>query len=136
MPVFIVLSAFVGLLGLIATAGLSAERDPRVAEVTRRLKTLSHEQRARIGVAIARDKRVPPLVRLLPLTAFVYWVTPIDLIPDMIPKIGYFDDRIVLALSLRITLALSRRGLFEEHLRRGEWRAQEQREAEGGAPPL
>ena len=128
--------AFAGVLGLVVRAGLSAERDPRVAEITRRLNALSHAERARVGVTIARDRRFPALVRLLPITAFVYWVTPIDLIPDMIPKIGYFDDRIVLALSLRITLALSRRGLVEEHVRRGEWLAQEHREAEGGAPPL
>ena len=32
--------------------------------------------------------------------------------------------------------ALPRRGLVEEHVRRGEWLAQEQRQAEGGLPPL
>ena len=130
MPALIVLSLFALVVLLIVQAGLAAERHPRVAEIQRRLAPITHPQRARFGVDIFRDKRVPALVRLLPITAFVYWVTPVDLIPDFIPGIGYFDDRIVLALSLRITLALSPRGLLEEHLRRAEWLAQEQRDAE------
>ena len=136
MPAFILLAVIFAIFGLASIAGLVAERDPRVAELTRRLNLLSDAQRTRVGLEIAVDQHVPALVRLLPISAFVYWVTTFDLVPDFIPKIGYFDDRIVLALSLWVTLALSRRGLIEEHVRRAEWLAQEQQPAEGGMPPL
>ncbi len=35
--------------------------------------------------------------------AVSYFVTPFDLVPDAIPKIGYLDDKAVLKLALKLT---------------------------------
>lgn len=48
----------------------------------------------------ARDPRTPRLVRLLALAIVAYAVSPIDLIPDPIPVLGYIDDVILLPLAI------------------------------------
>lgn len=50
----------------------------------------------------ARDPRTPLLVRLLALLAAAYALSPIDLIPDFIPVIGYLDDLILLPLGIAL----------------------------------
>ncbi len=49
----------------------------------------------------ARDKTVPTGVRVRLVLLLVYLASPIDLIPDFIPVVGYLDDAIVVALVLR-----------------------------------
>jgi len=44
----------------------------------------------------ARDPRTPWLVRLLALLVAAYALSPIDLIPDFIPVLGYLDDVLLL----------------------------------------
>lgn len=50
----------------------------------------------------ARDPRTPLLVRLLALLVAAYALSPIDLIPDFIPVIGYLDDLILLPLGIAL----------------------------------
>jgi uncharacterized membrane protein YkvA (DUF1232 family) len=121
MPFLIVLLALVGGTLALGAFGLASEREPRVAAARARLDRLSHGQRGRLGVWVAKDPRFPWGIRILPLTAFVYWVTPFDLIPDGIPRIGYLDDRAVLALSLRLVLRGRGVEYFDEHLERVEY---------------
>jgi uncharacterized membrane protein YkvA (DUF1232 family) len=54
----------------------------------------------------ARDPRTPWLVRLLALFVAAYALSPIDLIPDFIPILGYLDDLIVVPLGLVLVLRL------------------------------
>ena len=49
----------------------------------------------------ARDSRVPWLARLLAIAVAAYALSPIDLIPDFIPVIGYADDAVIVAMALR-----------------------------------
>lgn len=117
VPLLLGLATIVALLTL---AGLFARRDPDVHTLMFRIEALPHGLRGRLGVWIARDREASALVRFLPLTAFVYWVTPLDLIPDFIPGIGFFDDRLVLALALWCVGRVSR-GSLEAHLARVEF---------------
>lgn len=55
----------------------------------------------------ARDPRTPPLVRLLALMVAAYALSPIDLIPDFIPVIGYLDDLLLLPLGLWLVVRLT-----------------------------
>ena len=55
----------------------------------------------------ARDPRTPLLVRLLALIVAAYALSPIDLIPDFIPVIGYLDDLLLLPLGLWLVVRLT-----------------------------
>ena len=50
---------------------------------------------------LAGDKTVPMGVRIWLGVLAVYLVSPIDLIPDFIPVLGYADDAIIAAIALR-----------------------------------
>ena len=55
----------------------------------------------------ARDPRTPILVRALALLVAAYALSPIDLIPDFIPIIGYLDDLILIPLGLALVVRLT-----------------------------
>lgn len=55
---------------------------------------------------VARDPRTPWLVRLLALGVAAYALSPIDLIPDFVPILGYLDDLIIVPLGLVLVLRL------------------------------
>jgi uncharacterized membrane protein YkvA (DUF1232 family) len=46
--------------------------------------------------------------------AVVYALSPIDIIPDFIPVLGYFDDVVILAALIAIALRFVPRTLVEE----------------------
>lgn len=50
---------------------------------------------------IGADRTVPRAVRLRLYLLFVYLASPIDLIPDFLPVIGYADDAVIVAAVLR-----------------------------------
>jgi uncharacterized membrane protein YkvA (DUF1232 family) len=49
---------------------------------------------------IAKDKRTPNSIKFLALIIAAYAFSPIDLIPDFIPVLGYLDDIIVVPLGI------------------------------------
>lgn len=55
----------------------------------------------------ARDPRTPLFVRLLALAVAAYALSPIDLIPDFIPVIGYLDDLLIVPLGLALVVRLT-----------------------------
>lgn len=52
----------------------------------------------------ARDARTPWQVRALALAVAAYALSPIDLIPDFIPILGYVDDLILVPLGIYLIL--------------------------------
>lgn len=54
----------------------------------------------------ARDPRTPWALRLLALAVAAYALSPIDLIPDFIPVLGYLDDLLLVPLGLWLVLRL------------------------------
>lgn len=54
----------------------------------------------------ARDTRTPWPVRLLALAVAAYALSPIDLIPDVIPVLGYLDDLLIVPLGLLLVIRL------------------------------
>ncbi|MEQ1519578.1 MAG: YkvA family protein [Usitatibacteraceae bacterium] len=55
----------------------------------------------------------PTATKLLALLAVVYVISPIDLIPDFIPIIGWLDDIGVVALLLKLAYKFLPAALFE-----------------------
>jgi uncharacterized membrane protein YkvA (DUF1232 family) len=54
----------------------------------------------------ARDPRVPWYAKALAMAVAGYALSPIDLIPDFIPVLGYVDDLIIVPLGVWATIAL------------------------------
>jgi len=55
----------------------------------------------------ARDPRTPLVVRGLALLVAAYALSPIDLIPDFIPVLGYLDDVLIVPLGVALVLRLA-----------------------------
>jgi len=53
-----------------------------------------------------RDPRVPMHARIFAACVVGYAFSPIDLIPDFIPIIGYLDDLILVPLGIKIALSM------------------------------
>ncbi len=51
-----------------------------------------------------RDPRVPWYARVLAICVVAYAFSPIDLIPDPIPVLGYLDDLILIPLGIKLAL--------------------------------
>jgi uncharacterized membrane protein YkvA (DUF1232 family) len=64
---------------------------------------------------LARDTTVPGRARVLLVVLLAYLLSPIDLVPDFIPVVGYADDAIVIALVLRWVVHSAGREAIERH---------------------
>jgi uncharacterized membrane protein YkvA (DUF1232 family) len=92
--------------------------------ITERIKTWARRiKRDAVTLWFAyRDPRTPLAVKALCAFVVAYALSPIDLIPDFIPVLGYADDALLLpkaarvAVTLYITSASSHFGRI-----RGEW---------------
>lgn len=62
----------------------------------------------------ARDPRVPWYAKVVAATTAAYALSPIDLIPDFIPVIGYLDDLVIVPLGIAVTVRLIPAGLMQE----------------------
>jgi uncharacterized membrane protein YkvA (DUF1232 family) len=77
----------------------------------------------------ARDRRTPRLAKLLALIVAAYALSPIDLIPDFVPVLGYLDDLVLVPLGLMLVVRMIPRDLMAEFraaadaiaARRGGW---------------
>jgi len=54
----------------------------------------------------ARDPRVPWYAKAVAAAVAAYALSPIDLIPDFIPVIGYLDDLIILPLGILLVIRM------------------------------
>ena len=62
-----------------------------------------------------RDPRTPWYAKAVALATAAYAFSPIDLIPDFIPILGYLDDVILVPLGLWIALKLVPPEVLAEH---------------------
>ncbi len=71
----------------------------------------------------ARDPRVPLGAKLLAGAVAAYALSPIDLIPDVIPVLGYLDDLILVPAGVWLVLRMIPAALVSELRQRAAQRA-------------
>jgi len=64
---------------------------------------------------LAADPNVPRGVRVRLLLLLAYLLSPIDLIPDFVPVLGYADDIIIVAVALRSVTRRAGQDAVERH---------------------
>ena len=53
-----------------------------------------------------QDKQTPPIAKIIAGVVVIYALSPVDLIPDFIPVIGYLDDLIILPALITLCVRL------------------------------
>jgi uncharacterized membrane protein YkvA (DUF1232 family) len=61
---------------------------------------------AHLAIRLLREPRVPLLTKAVPLLALLYVVSPIVLVPDILPAIGEIDDLTVILAAVAVFLRL------------------------------
>src|SRR5438552_2937220 len=73
---------------------------------------------AQLVYRLYQDERVPTLLKAaVPLGVALYFVMPLDAIPDFIPVLGQLDDLAVIILGMGVFLRLAPQDVVDEHRR-------------------
>lgn len=63
----------------------------------------------------SRDARTPWCAKALGIVVAAYALSPIDLIPDFIPVLGYLDDLILVPLGIALVVRMIPAAVLAEH---------------------
>ena len=63
---------------------------------------------------LSHDARTPRAAKLVAIVTLTYALSPIDLIPDFIPVIGFLDDVLLVPLGVLLTLKLTPAALLAD----------------------
>jgi uncharacterized membrane protein YkvA (DUF1232 family) len=61
----------------------------------------------RVSLRLLREPRVPLLLKLIPVLAGAYVISPLDFVPDVLPIIGQLDDIGIVFIALETFLRFS-----------------------------
>lgn len=67
----------------------------------------------RLAWLLIKDNRVPLTTKLVPIIILLYVVSPIDILPDLLPILGQIDDLALIIVGLDIFINLSPRSLIQ-----------------------
>ncbi len=67
-----------------------------------------------------KDKNTPLFAKIFAGITVAYALSPIDLVPDFIPILGYLDDVLLLPLLVSLTIKFIPGEIFEEKRRQAE----------------
>ena len=90
----------------------------RAKQWARRLK--------RDGVALwiaARDPGTPRLAKVIAAAVAAYALSPVDLVPDFIPILGYLDDLLIVPAGIALAVRLIPPDLMNDFRRQADERA-------------
>ena len=79
------------------------------------LKSLTQQLKARLRFyrQVQQDPRTPTAAKILLSLALAYALSPVDVIPDFIPVIGYLDDVLIVGVLVMLALRLVPREVWE-----------------------
>jgi uncharacterized membrane protein YkvA (DUF1232 family) len=73
-------------------------------------------ENARLAWRLLQDDRVSTVLKVaIPLAVAVYFISPLDLIPDFIPVLGQLDDIGVILLGMTLLINMAPRDVVNEH---------------------
>ncbi len=83
----------------------------------RRLRSWAREIKVDVHALYlaARDPRVPWPAKAVAAAVAAYALSPIDLIPDFIPVLGYLDDLVIVPLGILLAVRMVPDHLMAEH---------------------
>jgi uncharacterized membrane protein YkvA (DUF1232 family) len=61
----------------------------------------------RVTWRLLREPRVPVLLKLIPILAAGYVISPLDFVPDVLPVVGQVDDLGIIFLALEAFLRIA-----------------------------
>ncbi|MBA9085077.1 uncharacterized membrane protein YkvA (DUF1232 family) [Fontibacillus solani] len=67
-----------------------------------------------------RDNRTPWYAKVVAICVVAYAFSPIDLIPDFIPVLGYLDDLIIVPIGISLALKLIPSHIIEDNREKAE----------------
>jgi uncharacterized membrane protein YkvA (DUF1232 family) len=103
----------VAYAALVVALLVSARRHPETLGLRAVLRLLPDLLRLVRGLAV--DREVPRGVRVRLVLLLAYLASPIDLVPDVVPVLGYADDVLVVALVLRSVVRRAGRDALASH---------------------
>src|ERR1700739_3101076 len=94
-------------------AGFLGRRDGQTMRWLARVRSLKRDL---VAIALAvRDPRVPWYAKAVGACVVAYALSPIDLIPDFVPVLGYLDDLVLVPLGVLLVLRLIPADVLAEH---------------------
>jgi uncharacterized membrane protein YkvA (DUF1232 family) len=73
-------------------------------------------KQAKLVGRLIGDRRVNPLLKLIPIASIVYLISPVDLIPGgIVPVVGALDDAAVVWIGTTLFLELCPPEVVQEH---------------------
>lgn len=67
-----------------------------------------------------RDKETPIFAKVFATLTVIYALSPVDLVPDFIPVLGYLDDVILLPALVALTIKLIPKEVLEKNRKAAE----------------
>ena len=92
---------------------MNSQTTPETTERAGMLRELVRN--ATLAWRLLLDPHVSLLAKLVPAAALVYVISPVDLIPDVIPLLGQLDDLAIILIGIRAFIALCPPELVQWH---------------------
>jgi uncharacterized membrane protein YkvA (DUF1232 family) len=67
-----------------------------------------------------KEKRTPWYAKIIAAVVVIYALSPIDLIPDFIPVLGYLDDLVILPALIALCIKYIPKDIFDDCRKRAE----------------
>ncbi|MBM7569089.1 YkvA family protein [Paenibacillus sacheonensis] len=101
---------------------MDAKANVKKQSLFNRLKTMAKKLKSNLMVMYFayRDPRIPLFTKIAAICVVAYAFSPVDLIPDFIPILGYLDDLIIVPLGVYIALRLFPKEVLEEFRAKAE----------------